>query len=187
MRIRVIFVQDVPPRYRAGDVREVAGGYARNYLIPQGLALPATPGNLQRLEKIKKAGEERRQRLAEEMRTLAERIQGQVITIKARAAEGGKLYGSVSAGAIADALSKSIGRAVERRLIALPEPIKALGQYQISVNLYYGITPTLTVVVEEEGRAPAPTQEAKPTQGSEAPAPEVEKGKEDVRGETATT
>lgn len=184
MRIRVIFVQDVPPRYRAGEVREVAGGYARNYLIPQGLALPATPSNLQRLEKIKKIGEERRQRLAQEMRALAERIQGQVITIKARAAEGGKLYGSVSATAIADALSKAIGQAVERRLIALPEPIKAVGQYQVTVNLYYGITPTVTVVVEEEGRAPAEAPQAPASPGTEAPTPEAEKTEEDVRGET---
>ncbi|MCS7207143.1 MAG: 50S ribosomal protein L9 [Dehalococcoidia bacterium] len=182
MRIRVIFVQDVPPRYRAGEVREVAGGYARNYLFPQALAVPATPDNMRRLEKIKKVGEERRQRLAQEMQALAQRIQGQVLTIKARAAEGGKLYGSVSAAAIADALSRAIGQTVERRLIALPQPIKALGQYQVSVNLYYGITPTVTVVVEEEGRASAPEAPASPT--TPTPAPTAEKA-DNVHGETA--
>ncbi|GBD11091.1 50S ribosomal protein L9 [bacterium HR23] len=183
MRIRVIFVQDVPPRYRAGDVREVAGGYARNYLIPRGLALPATPPNLQRLGKIKKVGEERRQRLAQEMTVLAERIQGQVITLRARAAEGGKLYGSVSASAIADALSQAIGQPIERRLIALAEPIKAIGQYQVRVNLYYGIAPTITVVVEEEGRAPAQAAPASPATATPAPAGEKV---EDVHGETAS-
>jgi large subunit ribosomal protein L9 len=175
VRLRVIFTQDVPPRYRAGEVREVAGGYARNYLFPQGLAIPATAENLQRVEKIKRAGEERRRRLLEEVHALAQRIEGTVVTIRARAAEGGKLYGSVSAATIAQALSEAIGQPVERRWIALSEPIKALGSYPVKVHLYTGVAPTVTVVVEEEGRAP-----------DRAPAPAAQgEGVQDVRGEAA--
>lgn len=176
MRIRVVFLQDVPPRHWAGDVKEVAGGYARNYLIPQGLAAPAVSDSLKRIAKIKQAAEVRRGRETQDMEVLAQIVNGTTVTLKARAAEGGRLYGSVTSTQIAEELSRTLDREVERRLIHLAEPIKEAGTFEVSVRLYPNITPTITVVVEAEGQLPPPPApaEALEAQESAAEAPAAE-------------
>lgn len=172
--MRVVFLQDVPRVAQAGDVKEVANGYARNYLIPKGLAVPATPDQLQRVEAIRRAAEQRRQREREELQALMERLQGYTLTVAVRAGEGGRLYGSVTNSHIAEALSSYLGQGVDRRWVDLPEPIKQVGTYQVPVRPGHGLEAQVTVVVSAEGvEAPAPAGEATPAEGApEGPAPE---------------
>ncbi|MSQ11678.1 MAG: 50S ribosomal protein L9 [Dehalococcoidia bacterium] len=165
MRVRILFLQDVPPRYLAGEIREVAQGYARNYLIPQGLAAPATKGHLNRVAAVKRAAEGRRKVQAVQVSDLAARLQGVSITVQARAGEGGRLYGAVTNMTIAQELQKSLGVVVDRRLIDLPEAIRTVGTFQVPVRLAAEQTPTITVNVqgitpsEQEGAAVAAGQE----------------------------
>ena len=151
MRIRVVFLQDVLPKHFAGDVREVSGGYARNYLIPNGLAAPALGSHLQRIEKIKVAAHGRRAQETQDMEELAKIVGGTTVTIKARAGEGGRLYGSVTNARIAEELSQALGREIDRRAIQMPEAIKALGSFEVPVRLYHNIVPEISVIVEAEG------------------------------------
>ena len=109
MRVQVVFLADVPPKHMAGDVRAVAGGYARNYLIPQGLAAPATIDHLKRIEKIKRAAESKRARDASDLKGVADLLEGLSVTLKGRSGQGGRLYGSITNIAIAEALTERGG------------------------------------------------------------------------------
>ena len=163
MRIRVVFLQDVLPKHFAGDIREVSGGYARNYLIPSGLAAPAMGSHLQHIEKIKQTAGQRRAKETQDMEQLAEIVGGTTVTIKARAGEGGRLYGSVTNARIAEELSLVLGREIDRRAIQMPEAIKEVGSFEVPVRLYHNIVPEIIVVVEAEGGmvavAEAPVEE----------------------------
>lgn len=208
MRIRVVFLQDVLPRYLAGEVREVAGGYARNYLIPKGLAAPATRDHLQRISTIKNLAEERRLRETKDLEALAGKVQGLTITVKMRAGEQGKLFGSVTNASVAAELGKLLERAIDRRIVDLPEPIKELGTFSVPVRLSRDQAPVVTVVVEAASKpteltpTPAtPLAEAKATATAEAPtqeagapgaetqqeAPSQQEEDPNVRGEAPTT
>lgn len=149
MRVQVVFLADVPPKHMAGDVRAVSGGYARNYLIPQGLAAPATPDHLKRIEKIKKAAEAKRARDAADLQGVSNLLEGLSVTLKGRSGQGGRLYGSITTTAIAQALSEAVGHEVDRRIISLTEPIRDLGTYQVPVRLHMDLIPMVTVVVED--------------------------------------
>lgn len=149
MRVQVVFLADVPPKHSAGDVRAVSGGYARNYLIPQGLAAPATTDQLKRIEKIKKAAEEKRVRDTADLKGVADRLEGLSVTLKGRSGQGGHLYGSITTMAIAQALTEAVGQDIDRRIISLTEPIRDLGTFQVPVRLHMDLIPTVTVVVED--------------------------------------
>lgn len=149
MRVQVVFLADVPPKHSAGDVRAVSGGYARNYLIPQGLAAPATADQLKRIEKIKKAAEEKRARDTADLKGVADRLEGLSVTLKGRSGQGGHLYGSITTMAIAQALTEAVGHDIDRRIISLTEPIRDLGTFQVPVRLHMDLIPTVTVVVED--------------------------------------
>ena len=151
MRIRVIFLKDVLPRYRAGEVWAVAGGYARNYLIPEGFALPATNDQLERAAKIKAVAEVQRTKEIEGLQDFAEQIAGRELTIKERVSDTGRLYGSVTAGMVASGLTELVGREVDRQFVLLPEPIKQIGEYEIPFRLHMEVTPSITLRVEAEG------------------------------------
>ena len=162
MRFQVVFLADVPPKYMAGEIRAVSGGFARNYLIPKGLAAPATSEQLKRIEKIKKIAEEQRMRDASDLKGVFDKLEGLTITVKGRSGEGGHLYGSITNMAIAEALPEAVGQDIDRRTISLPEPIRELGTFQIPVRLHMDLVPTVTVVVEDAaGRyfAVAPEEE----------------------------
>ena len=160
MRLQVVFLADVPPKFLAGEVRAVSGGYARNYLIPQGLAAPATVEQLKRIEKIKKAAEAKRVRDAADLKGVADLLEGISVTLKGRSGQGGRLYGSITTMAIAQALTDAVGHEVDRRIISLTEPIRDLGTYQVPVRLHMDLVPTVTVVVEDAaGRYFAATAE----------------------------
>ena len=160
MRVQVVFLADVPPKHMAGDVRAVSGGYARNYLIPQGLAAPATADQLKRIAKIKTAAEAKRVRDAADLKGVADLLEGLSVTLKGRSGQGGRLYGSITTMAIAEALTEAVGQDIDRRIISLTEPIRDLGTFQVPVRLHMDLIPTVTVVVEDaSGRYFAATAE----------------------------
>lgn len=146
----VILKDDVDNLGAAGDVVDVKPGYARNYLLPQGLALRATEGNLKRLREERRHKERAVEREREQAEELAARLEGRSLTFHVQAAEEGKLFGSVSAQDIEDRLAED-GLTVDRRRIDLAEPIKELGVYNVEVDLYEDVNPVVKVwVVAEE-------------------------------------
>ncbi|GEM_PF-1029893 len=149
MRFQVVFLADVPPKYMAGEIRAVSGGFARNYLIPQGLAAPATSEQMKRIEKIKKVAETQRSKDASDLKGVSDKLEGLSITLKGRAGEGGHLYGSITNIAIAEALTEAVGQDIDRRTITLTEPIRDLGTFEVPVRLHMDLIPTVTVVVED--------------------------------------
>lgn len=148
--MKVILLKDVQGLGKAGDLKEVANGYARNYLLPQQVAAAATPSLLSnRTQRI--AAEKRKQeKLDESNRQLAERL-GQVsLTFKARVGTQGRLYGSITSQDIAAALRDAEKLTVDRRVIELAEPIRALGTFQVPVKIASQLEPKLTVNVVDE-------------------------------------
>ena len=149
MRFQVVFLADVPPKYMAGEIRAVSGGFARNYLIPQGLAAPATSEQMKRIEKIKKVAEVIRFKEASDLKGVADKLEGLIVTLTGRAGEGGHLYGSITNMAIAEALTEAVGQDIDRRTITLPEPIRDLGTFEVPVRLHMDLVPTVSVIVED--------------------------------------
>jgi large subunit ribosomal protein L9 len=150
--MRVVFLQDVPRVAKAGEIKEVADGYARNFLIPRKLALLAKPQALSQIETIKitKAKEKEKAELA----TLAQQIEGKEITIKAKAGAKDRLYGSITTADIASELSNTTGLVIDKRKIELDEPIRQLGSYEVAIRLAKDILPKIRVsVTEEEAKA----------------------------------
>ena len=147
--MKVIFLQDVPPIGREGEVREVANGYGRNFLLPRKLALLASPAALKMTEAQQRAAVLRRQRSEEELRQLAEQLDGLSITIKAKVAKN-RLYGSIRASQIAQKISREAPLTIEKESIELEEPIRQLGEYEVPVNLAKDIGFKVKVIVEEE-------------------------------------
>jgi large subunit ribosomal protein L9 len=132
--VKVILTKDVSALGPAGQVVTVARGYARNFLIPQGKALEATPGNISRFEGVRAAHTAVQEKEREAAAAQAARLEAVSLTISQRVGEGERLYGSVTAAMIADALSAQ-GFAIDRRQLELPEPIKTLGVHEIAVRL----------------------------------------------------
>jgi large subunit ribosomal protein L9 len=147
--MEVILREDVPHLGAIGDLVKVKPGYARNYLLPRGLAVVADKRNLGELEHQRRVAGERRERALRASRSLAERIGSLRVVIRARAGEEGKLYGSVTNIDVEKALAGQ-GVQIERRRIRLEEPIKALGDFHIPVQLDVGVTAELTVSVEPQ-------------------------------------
>jgi large subunit ribosomal protein L9 len=168
--MKVMLLKDVYKLGRAGDVKKVADGYGRNFLIPQGLAILATPGALKQAERIRSQAAVQRDLLNKEMDAVARRLGGVVLTFAAKASETGKLYGSVSSQMIAEALKQKAGVEISRRQVDM-QPLRALGEYAVRVRLTIDLIPEIKVVVYREGEAvsaeSAPAVEA-------APAPEPE-------------
>ncbi len=146
--MRVILRKDVENLGEAGTVQTVSDGYARNYLIPKGLAVVATPGELKVLAENQRVREQKIARQEQQLQALADRIAGTRIVFQARAGEGGRLYGSVTAGDIAEKLSSLVGTEIDRRKVALEEPIRSLGEHTVTVHLVGKLRPQVTVVVE---------------------------------------
>jgi large subunit ribosomal protein L9 len=145
--MKVILTQDVPKLGVAGTVQDVANGYARNYLIPQGMASVATAGSIKQVEERQAAEARKTAKLEEELRGLSDRIQGMRVQIQARVGEQGRLYGSVTSSDVADELSKLVGEEIDRRKVDLEEPIRSAGEHQVTVRLVGRLQPTITVVV----------------------------------------
>lgn len=145
--MEVILREDVPHLGHIGDVVKVKPGYARNFLLPRGLAVLADKRNLGRLEHERRVANERRDRALAASKSLAQKLSSTRVVIKARAGEEGKLYGSVTNIDVERALTDK-GVSIERRRIRLDEPIKTLGEHPVTVRLSVGVDATVTVVVE---------------------------------------
>lgn len=132
--MKVILTEEVSPLGAAGQVVNVARGYARNFLIPQGKALEATSGNIARFEGVRAARTTTQEKEQEEAATLAARFEEVTLTISQRVGEGDRLYGSVTAAMVAEALAAR-GFEIDRKQLELPEPIKVLGVHEVTVRL----------------------------------------------------
>ena len=148
--MKVILTREVKSLGRRDDIANVAEGYARNYLFPRQLAVPATPANLAQVEKKRKAEEARGEKAVEEAKTLAEKLSEVQITVKGKTGTGTKLYGSITPADIADALEQQTGIKIDKRKIEMEEPIKALGAYEVPIHLHRESNTVLKVEVVGE-------------------------------------
>ena len=135
--MKVILTQDVSPLGKSGDMKDVADGYASNYLIPRKLAVPAAGGAYRAWQHDIASREEKRKREREEAEIAAQRISSTTLTLGVKVGEGGRLYGSITAKDIADALGRR-GIVVDRHKVDLTEPLKTLGTYKVAVRVYRG-------------------------------------------------
>ncbi|HEY7139965.1 MAG TPA: 50S ribosomal protein L9 [Methylomirabilota bacterium] len=147
--MKVILMTDVPTLGHRGETREVANGYARNFLLPRKMAVAATPANLKNVEHLKRQRVKEEHRALEAAKATAARIEGLTFTKTARASEDGHLYGSVSAQDVVEFLERN-QVTVEKRRVQLDEPIKAVGDYQVPVRLHGDVTATLAISVAAE-------------------------------------
>jgi len=147
--MKVILRQDVDELGLEGDIVDVTKGYARNYLIPKSIAVEATPQNIKTFQLQNKKIEARRLKAQEQAERLREKMEGLVITFLHKAGEEGKLYGSVTGMDIASQLETQ-GIVVDRRKVVLEKPIKVLGEFQVPVKIYPGVTGSLKVIVSPE-------------------------------------
>lgn len=150
--MKVLLLEDVYKLGRAGDVKKVANGYGRNYLIPQGLAVLATPGALKQVEHIRARASAQRAALNEEMSGVAEQIEGLELTFAMKAGETDKLYGSVTTQMVADSVKEKTGFEIDRRQIDA-QPIRMLGEHKVNIRLTVDLIPEITVLVHREGEA----------------------------------
>jgi large subunit ribosomal protein L9 len=164
--MRVLLLKDVYKLGRAGDVKKVADGYGRNYLIPQGMAVLATSGALKQVEHIRSQASVQRAILNKEMDAVAQRLNGVMLNFIMKASETGKLYGSVTPQMIADGLHEKLDLEITRRQIDA-EPIRSLGEFTVHVRLTMDLIPSIKVFVYREGEA-IPEEEAPETESEPA-------------------
>jgi large subunit ribosomal protein L9 len=151
--MKVLLLKDVYKVGRAGDVKRVADGYGRNFLIPQGLAVLATPGALQKAENIRTQAAATREELNKEMSGVSARLEKLILAFPAKAGETGKLYGSITPQMISEAIKAKTGIELTRRQLD-SEPIRTLGTHKIHVRLTMDLIPVVTVIVYREGEIP---------------------------------
>ncbi len=151
--MKVLLLEDVYKLGRAGEVKKVAPGYARNYLMPQGLAVLATPGAMKQAGRIKKQGEIKRAKVNQELGGVAEQLEGKRFTFAAKASETRRLYGSINAQMIAEVVSEEIGLEVTARQIE-SQPLRMLGKHTVAVRLTVDLIPQIEIIVHREGESP---------------------------------
>jgi large subunit ribosomal protein L9 len=152
--MKVLLLQDVYKLGRAGDVKRVANGYGRNYLIPQGLAVLATPGALAQVERIREEANKERTILNKELSGVAEKLQDITLTFPARASETGRLYGSINTRMIAEAISEKAGVEISYRQID-SQPLRMIGEHAVNIRLTVDLIPEINVIVHREGESVA--------------------------------
>ena len=149
--MRVVFLDDVENVARAGEIKEVKDGYARNFLLPRKLAAAANAATVQQAEAKARALAREQEKLDETARALVDKLAGATIVIRARAGSEGRLFGSVTASDIAGELSQRGAGIIEHRQIALAQPIKEIGRYEIDVSLTRNVKAQIAVEVQGEG------------------------------------
>ena len=145
--VKVVFLETVEGSGSMGEVKTVRPGYARNYLLPMGLAAPATPEILARAEKLREIEEERQRIQDEHAKELVGKLEGKLLIIEVRVGEQGRLYGSVTSADIAEKAGEILGEELDRRRVLLPEVIRSVGIYKVPVRLSRTVLPDLEVVV----------------------------------------
>ncbi|MFH1652320.1 MAG: 50S ribosomal protein L9 [Chloroflexota bacterium] len=176
--MKVIFIEDVPNVADIGETKEVKNGYGRNYLLPRKLAVLPGSHTSHLVAARLKVKAQREAQTRSEMEALAQKLNGQEITVQARAGTKDRLYGSITSGAIAEELSKLAGQIIDKRKVELDEPIRQLGTHEVEVKLYKDVTTTIKItVVAEDAKAEESLVEAvlAETEGEAAEAPKKEK------------
>ncbi|MEE9520226.1 MAG: 50S ribosomal protein L9 [Dehalococcoidales bacterium] len=148
--MKVIFLQDVPNVARAGEIKEVASGYGRNFLIPKKLALLASSPALSTIKTQLKTEASSEVQTEDRLAELAQELEGKEITLKARAGAKDHLYGSITSADIAAELESSSGVVIDKRKIELTDPIRQLGSYEVAIKLAKDIIPKIKVTVTEK-------------------------------------
>ncbi len=146
--MKVIFLQDVKAQGKKGQIKEVSEGYALNFLIPRGLAKPASEGNVKTLENQKQAELRRKEQEKIDAQALAKQLEDITVVLSSKAGEGGRLFGSITNKQVAEALEK-MNIKLDKRKIVMDEPIRTLGVTQVPVKLHPEVTGTLKVQVKE--------------------------------------
>ena len=145
--MRIILHREVEKLGTPGQVVEVADGYARNYLIPRGLAAPASKGAVRHAERLRRSHDERVLKELTEARQLAERLAASPLRIRARAGQEGRLFGSITVADVAQEVQRATGVSVDRRRLHLSEPIRSVGTHEVTVHLHPEVNATITVEV----------------------------------------
>jgi large subunit ribosomal protein L9 len=151
--MKVLLIKDVYKLGRAGDIKKVATGYGRNYLIPQGLAVLATPGALKQVDHIREQAETKRAIENKELSGLAKQLSKLQLVFPVKAGETGKLYGSVTTQMLSEAIQEKLGVEIERHQIDT-QPIRTLGVHKVNIRLTIDLIPEMTVLVHREGESP---------------------------------
>ena len=151
--MKVLLLEDVYKLGRAGDVKKVAPGYARNYLMPLGLVVLATPGAVKQAGRIQKHGEVKRAKVNKELGGVAEQLEGKLFLFAAKASETRRLYGSINTQMIAEKVSEEIGVTIEAKQIE-SQPLRMIGKHDVSVRLTIDLIPKIEIIVYREGESP---------------------------------
>lgn len=167
MAMKLILREDVDNLGRLGDIVQVKPGYGRNYLIPKGMAMPATAGNLKVFETERKKLQQRMDAVRTDAQSLADRLNAAQVEILVRVGDAGKLYGSVTSAMIADNLEAQ-GIEIDRRKIVLEEPIRSLGYYDVEVKLHSDVEASVRVKVARADGGPMPDEELAATEAESA-------------------
>ena len=184
--MKVVFLEEVEGSGQVGEIKEVRNGYARNYLLPRGLAAPATKVQMERAAKLAKVGAVRQEKVDVEARLVADRIDGATVTLTARVGEQGRLFGSVTATDIAEQLTERAGQSVDHRQVLLGQVIKAIGSQEVRVRLTRNVSATVTVDVRPEGGEAEPQAEAAGEPAGEERAPVDEGAAAEAEGAAPT-
>lgn len=177
--MKVMLIKDVYKLGRAGDVKKVADGFGRNFLIPQGLAVIATAGALKQVERIKSQAEVRRNTQNDELKGVSEMIQGVTLDFAVKAGETGKLYGSITTQDVATALTEKVRYEVKRQLVDMM-PIREIGEFTAHIRLTMDLVPEIKITVHREGES---AEEMKAKEAKEA---KEEKARTKARKKTET-
>ncbi|WP_379137700.1 50S ribosomal protein L9 [Paenibacillus sp. sgz500958] len=148
--MKVIFLQDVKGQGKKGQVKEVSEGYATNFLLPRGLVRPATDGNVKTLENQAAAEKRKKDNEKEEAKKLGQKLDELTLDMKAKAGEGGRLFGAITSKQIAETLASVKGITIDKRKIELHDPIRHIGEFQVTVKLHTEVKASLKVKVTEE-------------------------------------
>ena len=149
--MKVLLLKDVDNLGLAGNIVEVANGYGRNYLIPQGIAKLATRGVLKQMEAVRKAGELARAREQANAEAIANLLKDAVLVFERRASIQKRLYGSVTTSDIVQAIKEKFDIEIDKRKVSLPEPIRTLGEWEVTIKLMINLVVSVKVVVVQEG------------------------------------
>jgi large subunit ribosomal protein L9 len=170
-KMKVLLVKDVYKLGRAGDIKKVADGFGRNFLIPQGFAVLATEGALKQIQKIKAQAEIRRATQNNELSGLADQVKAVTLTFSAKAGDTGKLYGSITTQDIATALTEQVRFEVKRQQVDI-QPIRTLGEFSAHIRLTMDLVPEIKIIVHREGEstdgAVEPAESEKPKKSRKA-------------------
>ncbi len=148
--MKVVFIEDVSTKEKKGDIKEVSDGYARNYLLPRGLALPASAGAVKAAEKISQERERKRVRLHDEYIELARQIEGKELRFKGKASSKGTLHGSITSADIADKLSNLVNIDIDKKKIVMKNSLHNIGEYEVEVIFSRDAAAKIMVIIERE-------------------------------------